>query len=137
MSAPRVSYEIVKRAGFEAAHHLPRHADPARQETAGYPQIHGHSFQVEVAVRGPLDPDRAWIADFAQLSGALGALARQLDHRLLNEIPGLETATLEHLSRWFMDKLIDEFPTLARVTVSRPSLGESCTLTVEASQLRP
>jgi 6-pyruvoyltetrahydropterin/6-carboxytetrahydropterin synthase len=133
VSAPHVIYEIVKRASFEAAHNLLRHEDPARQETARYLQVHGHSFQVEAAVRGPLDPDRAWVADFAQISSALGALAGQLDHRLLNEIPGLETATLEQLARWFMDNLIHQFPTLSRVTVSRPSLGESCTLTIEAT----
>jgi 6-pyruvoyltetrahydropterin/6-carboxytetrahydropterin synthase len=127
-ASPAASYEIVKRVSFEAAHYLPAHADAQRDETAGYRRLHGHSFQVEAALSGPLDPSRAWVSDFSELTRALTALAARLDHHLLNEIEGLETPTLEHIAAWFMRELARDFPSLSRVTVARPSLGESCTV---------
>jgi 6-pyruvoyltetrahydropterin/6-carboxytetrahydropterin synthase len=48
----------------------------------------------------------------------------------LNEIPGLETPTLENICVWVADKLRDRLPNLKRVSVARPSLGEMCTIEV-------
>ena len=40
--------------------------------------------------------------------------------------------TLERLCLHFAGRLKSEFPTLARVTVSRPTVGERCALSVDA-----
>jgi len=47
---------------------------------------------------------------------------------LLNEQPGLESPTLEHLCQWFAARLAPAFPGLSRIAVSRPTVGESCAL---------
>ena len=47
---------------------------------------------------------------------------------MLNEQPGLESPTLEHLCLWFAERLKGDFPGLSRIVVSRPSVGESCAL---------
>jgi 6-pyruvoyltetrahydropterin/6-carboxytetrahydropterin synthase len=69
-----------------------------------------------------------WVEDLGELDAALKAAAAELDHGTLNETPGLESPTLEHLCLHFAGKLKGRFPGLSRVTVSRPTVGESCTL---------
>ena len=118
-------FEITKAAGFDAAHHLPN-GPPG----SPYTRLHGHSFRVEATVRGPADPSASWVLDLGDLDAALGSAARALDHSLLNEQPGLETPTLERLCLYFAGRLRPDFPGLVRVVVSRPSVGESCALTL-------
>ena len=123
MSAP--IFEITKSAGFDAAHHL-----PAVGGDGPYTRLHGHSFRVEATVRGEATGPVGWVADLAELDRALKAVADELDHGLLNEKPGLESPTLENLCRYFAARLQGEFPGLNRVVVSRPTVGESCALTL-------
>ena len=115
-------FEITKAATFDAAHHLP--AGP----TQPYTRLHGHSFRVEATVRGAAKDPVGWVADLGDLERALKAVAGELDHGLLNEKPGLESPTLEHLCLYFAERLRGGFPGLARIAVSRPTVGESCAL---------
>jgi 6-pyruvoyltetrahydropterin/6-carboxytetrahydropterin synthase len=115
-------FEITKAATFDAAHHLP--AGPA----GPYTRMHGHSFRVEATVRGEEQGAIGWVADLGELDRALRAAAGELDHGLLNEKPGLDSPTLEHLCLWFAERLTPAFPGLSRVVVSRPTVGESCAL---------
>ena len=118
-------FEITKAASFDAAHHLP---DGPKESP--YTRMHGHSFRVEATVRGPEQGPVGWVADLADLDAALKAVAGELDHAVLNDTPGLESPTLEHICLHFARRLKDQFPGLSRVTVSRPTVGESCTLSV-------
>ena len=118
-------FEITKSATFEAAHYLDQ--GPAESR---YRRLHGHSFKVEATVRGAALGDDGWVADLAELDAALHAITGELDHGLLNELPGLETPTLERICLYFAGKLKPRFPGLSRVVVSRPSVGESCALSV-------
>ena len=52
----------------------------------------------------------------------------KLDHRLLNEIEGLEVPTLERICVWVAADLSESLPGLKRVAVARPSLNERCEL---------
>ena len=72
-----------------------------------------------------------WVCDLGELDRALRAAAGELDHGLLNEKPGLENPTLERLCAYFAERLKPAFPGLVRVLVARPSIGESCTLTLD------
>ena len=63
---------------------------------------------------------------------ALLAVAGELDHGLLNEKPGLETPSLEHICLYFAGQLKPRFPGLCRIVVSRPTISESCALEVPA-----
>jgi 6-pyruvoyltetrahydropterin/6-carboxytetrahydropterin synthase len=55
-----------------------------------------------------------------------------LDHRMLNEIRGLEKPSLENLAVWIWNQLAPQLRSLARVTVRRDSMGQSCTYTGSA-----
>jgi 6-pyruvoyltetrahydropterin/6-carboxytetrahydropterin synthase len=117
-------FEITKAAAFDAAHYIEQ--GPADHR---YRRLHGHSFRVEASVRGPA-LDAGWVADLDQLDKALKGVAEELDHGLLNDRPGLETPTLERLCLYFVEKLRPDFPGLSRIVVSRPTINESCALTL-------
>ncbi len=123
MSQP--TFEITKAATFDAAHFFaegPQHRP--------YANIHGHSFRVEATVRGQAQEPVGWVADLADLEAALKLVAGELDHGLLNEKPGLERPTLEHICLYFAERLRTPFPGLSRIVVSRPTIGESCALSL-------
>ena len=116
-------FEITKSATFDAAHRLP--GGPA---DGPYTRLHGHSFQVEATLRGSATAPVGWVEDLGRLDHALKAAAAELDHSLLNDHVGLESPTLETLCLWFAERLRTEFSGLARVTLSRPTVGERCEL---------
>lgn len=109
--------EIWREFTFEAAHRLPH--VPEGHKCA---RLHGHSFRVEVHVRGPLDPTLGWVMDFADLKAAWRPLDEALDHQYLNEIPGLENPTSEVLARWLWARLAPVLPGLSELVVR-----ETCT----------
>lgn len=120
MTAP--TFEITKAATFDAAHRLPD------GPPGPYTRMHGHSFRVEATVRGEAGGAVGWVSDLGDLDRALKAIAGELDHGLLNEKPGLESPTLEHLCLYFAERLKEAYPGLVRVAVSRPTVNEGCVL---------
>ena len=62
-----------------------------------------------------------WVADLGALDATLKLVAAELDHGLLNDKPGLENPTLEHLCLYFAARLKSSYPGLSRIVVSRPT----------------
>jgi 6-pyruvoyltetrahydropterin/6-carboxytetrahydropterin synthase len=60
--------------------------------------------------------------DFADVKQAFAPIFEQLDHRYLNEIPGLENPTSERLAQWIWHALKPALPQLHRIVVH-----ETCT----------
>ena len=109
--------EIYKAFSIEAAHRLPN-----LPENHKCYRLHGHSFKVEVHVKGEVDQKTGWIMDFADISAAFKPLFERLDHHYLNEIEGLENPTSENLARWIWRQLKPALPLLSSVVVR-----ETCT----------
>ena len=109
--------EIFREFRVEAAHRLPNVPDGHKCA-----RLHGHSFRIEVTVRGPVGATTGWVMDFADLATAFAPVFDQLDHRYLNDVPGLENPTSEVLAAWIWDRLAPSLPGLARITVR-----ETCT----------
>lgn len=107
---------LVRDFAFDAAHRLPC-APPGH--ACG--RVHGHSFGVQIACEGEIDPEAGWLIDFAEIERALRPLLDQLDHQYLNEIEGLENPTAEHIARWIWVRLKPRLPLLAQVTVAEKS----------------
>ena len=101
---------LIKIFRIEAAHTTPWRDDPAR--------LHGHSFQIEVAVAGPCDEALGWVMDYADIGRAFESLFAQLDHQFLDEVAGMERYVLPGLERWLDDRLRDEIPLLDNVRVT-------------------
>lgn len=85
-------------------------------------RLHGHSFSIEVHVRGPLDPNLGWIMDFSDIKGAFKPIEEAIDHRYLNDVQGLENPTSENLARWVWHRLRPDLPGLSKIVVR-----ETCT----------
>jgi 6-pyruvoyltetrahydropterin/6-carboxytetrahydropterin synthase len=118
--------EIAYRFGFDAAHRFDLDAFPQGHPYRG---IHGHSFQVEVAIAGVPDQATGFVADFGAVERACTEVRAGLDHKMLNDLPGLERPSLENLCVWIWSALAPCFPGLARVTVRRDSSGQSASYT--------
>ena len=109
--------DIFKEFSIEAAHYLPNVPEGHKCR-----RMHGHSFHVTITVSGAVGATTGWVMDFADLKSAFAPIHDALDHRVLNEIPGLENPTSENLAKWIWSKLKPSLPGLSRVTVR-----ETCT----------
>ena len=109
--------DIYKTFTIEAAHRLPN--VPEGHKCA---RLHGHSFSVEIHVRGPLQEKTGWVLDFADIKEAFQPLFELLDHNYLNDIEGLENPTSENLAKWLWQRLRPTLPLLSKVIVR-----ETCT----------
>ncbi len=107
-----MSTTIVKTLHFEAAHSLPRTPEGHRCR-----RMHGHSYACELHVSGPVDPRMGWICDFADIRAAFQPLMDQLDHHVLNELPGLENPTAENIARWIWERLAPRLAGLSAVVI--------------------
>jgi 6-pyruvoyltetrahydropterin/6-carboxytetrahydropterin synthase len=109
--------ELHKTFQFEAAHLLPRLPKSHKCR-----RLHGHSFKVDIVIAGPVDPELGWVMDYADIAEAFHPIWRELDHRYLNEIPGLENPTSENIAAWVWEKLKPKLPLLTEIVVA-----ETCT----------
>lgn len=104
---------LVREYQFEAAHALPR--VPEGHKCA---RMHGHSYRVTVVIEGEVGAETGWVMDFAEVDGVVDPVISRLDHRTLNEIPGLENPTSEHLAGWLWREIASGLPLLAELAVS-------------------
>jgi 6-pyruvoyltetrahydropterin/6-carboxytetrahydropterin synthase len=103
---------LIKKFKFEAAHRLPNVPEGHKCKN-----LHGHSFKFEVEVKGEVDMAQCWYMDYTDIKKVAKPIADFLDHKYLNDIPGLEAGTSEILSKWIWDKLIKDLPGLYRISV--------------------
>lgn len=86
---PCDKYPEMWQFSFESAQSLPQ-----LPKTHPCSQIHGHSYFVKVSA-----------SDMTTLPEKLEIIYNEIDHRYLNDIPGLEMATSEILTFWIVKKL--------------------------------
>jgi 6-pyruvoyltetrahydropterin/6-carboxytetrahydropterin synthase len=93
-------YEIYVAARFEAAHRLVGDFGPAAR-------THGHTYRMEVIVRGQHLGDDGTLYDIGELGQAVKALASSMHYRNLDEVPGLAevNTTAEAVATFCWDKL--------------------------------
>jgi 6-pyruvoyltetrahydropterin/6-carboxytetrahydropterin synthase len=90
-----MSHELTRTYRFEAAHWLPE-----VPENHPCHVLHGHSYEIDIWIRGELDPRLGWVLDFAEIDRVIDPLVGELDHHCLNEIDGLDNPTSELLAEW-------------------------------------
>ena len=93
-------YEVYVAAQFEAAHRLLGDFGPASR-------IHGHTYRMEVIVRGESLSEENILYDVGELRSAVEDLAASLDYRDLNEVPDLAgvNTTAEALADYCWERL--------------------------------
>jgi len=107
-----MDYELVKTFRFEAAHTLARAPEGHKCR-----RLHGHSYRIDIHVTGQPDPETGWVVDFGEIKRVVGPIVDQLDHRCLDDVPGLANSTSEHLGAFLWERLKPDLPGLAAVTV--------------------
>jgi 6-pyruvoyltetrahydropterin/6-carboxytetrahydropterin synthase len=105
---------ICRRAHFNAAHRLHNlsWSDEKNREVFGKcnsPHFHGHNFELEVRVRGEVDPNTGFVIDLGELGRIIKEqVERRFDHKNLNvdcpEFKNLLPST-EHLAKVIYDVL--------------------------------
>jgi 6-pyruvoyltetrahydropterin/6-carboxytetrahydropterin synthase len=79
-----------RRAHFNAAHrlHNPAWSDEKNKEIFGLcnnPYYHGHNYELEVKVKGEVDPETGYLIDLKYLSDLIrDEVEHRLDHKNLN-----------------------------------------------------
>ena len=93
-------YEIYVAARFEAVHRLVGDFGPAAR-------THGHTYRMEVILRGQHLADDGTLYDIGELGQAVEGLAGSMHYRDLNEVPGLAdvNTTAEAVASYCWEKL--------------------------------
>jgi len=111
--------EIYKEFSFDSAHFLPNVPDGHKCKN-----MHGHTYKLKVFVQGELDPHYGWIMDYKELKDAIAPMIDQLDHKLINDIDGLQNPTAENITIWIWNHLQPLVPQLSRIELyETPTTG--------------
>ncbi len=102
--------ELVRTFYAEAAH---RNAEggPAQQ------RLHGHSYRVDVVVRGEATSPYGWLMDYGELKQRFAPIYAAIDHRYLNDSLGLDAPTLPRVRAWIAARAAEAIPLFAEVRV--------------------
>lgn len=100
---------LTKKFRFEAAQTVPH--------IARCKKMHGHSFKIEISVKGKKDEATGLFCDHALISRAMNPLIDLVDHSYLNEIEGLENPTIENMCEWFWNRLSPDLPGLYEIVI--------------------
>ena len=101
---------IFKQFTFDSAHFLSK--VPATHKCS---QIHGHTYKLTIFLDGPLLKELDWVMDYADIKQVVCPIVDMLDHKMLNNIEGLENPTCEILAQWIWNKAKPALPLLSKI----------------------
>ena len=102
--------QIFKQFTFDSAHFLPHVPDGHKCK-----EIHGHTYRLTVYVEGELEKTLEWVMDFAEMKNVIDPVVKSIDHKLLNNISGLENPTCEIIAVWLWNKIKPEVPLMTKI----------------------
>lgn len=114
--------ELTKTFRFEAAHWLPQFPEGHKCR-----RLHGHSFVIEIRLRGNPD-ENGILIDFGDVKKLVKPIIDQLDHQCLNYLGEewndelLKKPSSENLAKWIFQRVKPLIPMLYAVIVH-----ETCT----------
>ena len=123
---------VTRRLHFSAAHRLHRADWSAEQNEEVFglcasPNWHGHNYELDVTLEGPIDPDTGFVYDLKRLRELVEErVVLDVDHRNLNlDVPWMAGVipTTENLVVAIWDRIADRLP--AAVTLARLVLYET------------
>ncbi len=105
--------DIYKKFSFDSAHYLPNLPEDHKCK-----RMHGHTFNVEIHITGNINQEIGWIMDFSEIKTICDPVIEKLDHRVLNDIKGLNNPTSENLAKWIWEKVKPQLSGLKKIIVS-------------------
>ena len=92
---------------------------PTLDSTHPCSKMHGHTFKILIELDGPIDDKTGFVMDFYDLDLIINdSITKKIDHKVLNDVSGLENPSSEYLSKWIWAQLTDSIPILSKITVS-------------------
>ena len=111
--------QIFKTFYFDSAHFLPNVPEDHKCR-----QMHGHTYKLIIYISGSNDNHEGWIVDFAELKNRINPVIELVDHKVLNEIKGLENPTCENIAKWLWENIKKDFPSLSKLELHEtPTTG--------------
>lgn len=101
---------IFKKFHFDAAHYLPNVPEEHKCRA-----LHGHTYQLTIFITDALATKEGWVMDFAIIKQKIKTILAEIDHKLLNEVEGLENPTCEHVTIWLWKKIKTAIPALEKI----------------------
>jgi 6-pyruvoyltetrahydropterin/6-carboxytetrahydropterin synthase len=86
--------------------------------------MHGHTYKLRVVIEGEPDPKLGWLMDFKELKDVVSIVIDQLDHKLINDVKGLENPTAENITIWIWQQIRPLLSQLSRIELyETPTTG--------------
>ncbi len=105
---------IFRTFRFHSARYLPKLEDNHICK-----KMHGHTFNLTVYVKGEIDNQTGFVIDFYEIDTVVNKLIiSKIDHKVLNEIDGLENPTSEIVSKWIWNNLNSSLKGLSKIELS-------------------
>jgi len=106
--------QVYRTFRFHAARSLPN-----LEESHICKQLHGHTFNITIYVKGEIKDKTGFVVDFFDIDKIFNKKIMPLiDHKNLNSIDGLENPTSENLCIWIWNKLINHIPNMLKIKLS-------------------
>ena len=121
-----MSTTLYRKAHFNAAHRLflPQWSDEKNAAVFGKcsnPHYHGHNYELEVGITGPIDPITGFVMDVAELKAIIRTEVEDaFDHKNLNlEVPEFAELipTVENIAQVIWSKLRNRIDAQYEITV--------------------
>jgi 6-pyruvoyltetrahydropterin/6-carboxytetrahydropterin synthase len=85
---------------IDCAHFLPNVHDGHKCK-----RMHGHRYEIRLELAGTAGATTGWIVDYADVKAEADPVIMGLDHRCLNDIPGLANPTCENIVAYLVEHL--------------------------------
>lgn len=105
-------FELMVEDSFDAAHALRGYEGPCEN-------LHGHTWKVQVFLKGTKLDRLGLLADFKTIKEHLRVAIQDLDHKLINDVPPFtgKNPTSENLSKFIYKRVRKGLKSVYKVTV--------------------
>ncbi len=105
-------FELMVEDTFDAAHALRNYEGPCEN-------LHGHTWKVQVFLKGDRLNDLGMMEDFKSIKKELAAIVSGLDHKLLNDLEpfSVKNPTSENIAEYLYRSLKKEMKLVEKVIV--------------------
>ena len=105
-------HEITTETTFDAAHALRNYEGPCEN-------LHGHTFRVQLSIKGEKLNDIGFLADFKILKKILEDAAGEYDHKYLNDLEPFTkiNPSSENIAKVFYGKIKQKLPQISKIVV--------------------
>lgn len=93
--------DIFRNFTMEVAHAIP---GLCPEHPCG--RMHGHTYQIEIWLRGDIPPGQPWFYDWGDLDEPIARIVGMVDHRALNDVPGMGVPSCENLAVFIWRALV-------------------------------